>query len=326
MHGRGPAARVRVALVSALFVAGLLPLAAVPAAAATLPAGFTESIVASGIASPTAMAFAPDGRLFVLPPGRRAPGHQERRVAGDAVHDGHRRSAASAASSAWRSIRTSRRTSSSTSTTPRRRPDRTIGSAASPRTATWPFRAAKWSSSSWTTFRRDQPQRRRDPLRSRRQALRRRRRERHSANSQTLTNLLGKMLRINADGTIPTDNPYLTRQRRQPRDLGDGPAQPLHVRIPTRHRPACSSTTWARTPRRKSTTGSPARTTAGRRRRAHLHARPARPALFVRHGSGPMLGCAITGGTFYNPSTAQFPRTTRAATSLPTTAAAGSTD
>src|SRR5205823_6118401 len=30
----------------------------------------------------------------------------------------------------------------------------------------------------------------------------------NGANSQTLTNLLGKMLRINSDGTIPTDNPF----------------------------------------------------------------------------------------------------------------------
>ena len=30
----------------------------------------------------------------------------------------------------------------------------------------------------------------------------------NGANAQTLTNLLGKMLRINADGTIPTDNPF----------------------------------------------------------------------------------------------------------------------
>jgi glucose/arabinose dehydrogenase len=37
----------------------------VPAAAATLPAGFTETQVAAGLSSPTAMAFAPDGRLFV---------------------------------------------------------------------------------------------------------------------------------------------------------------------------------------------------------------------------------------------------------------------
>src|SRR5256886_13743433 len=30
----------------------------------------------------------------------------------------------------------------------------------------------------------------------------------NGANSQTLSNLLGKMLRINSDGTIPTDNPF----------------------------------------------------------------------------------------------------------------------
>src|SRR5687767_13290734 len=38
---------------------------AVSAHAATLPAGFTESLVASGLSTPTAMQFAPDGRLFV---------------------------------------------------------------------------------------------------------------------------------------------------------------------------------------------------------------------------------------------------------------------
>lgn len=43
-----------------------LSLFAVPhARAATLPAGFVETLVASGLQAPTAMAFAPDGRLFV---------------------------------------------------------------------------------------------------------------------------------------------------------------------------------------------------------------------------------------------------------------------
>ena len=42
-----------------------------PAAAATLPAGFTETQIASGLASPTAMQFAPDGRLFVCEQGGR---------------------------------------------------------------------------------------------------------------------------------------------------------------------------------------------------------------------------------------------------------------
>jgi glucose/arabinose dehydrogenase len=40
-----------------------------PAAAATLPAGFAEVVVASGLRRPTAMAFAPDGRLFVCEQG-----------------------------------------------------------------------------------------------------------------------------------------------------------------------------------------------------------------------------------------------------------------
>jgi len=40
-------------------------IAATIAAAANLPAGFTEAQVATGLGNPTAMAFAPDGRLFV---------------------------------------------------------------------------------------------------------------------------------------------------------------------------------------------------------------------------------------------------------------------
>jgi glucose/arabinose dehydrogenase len=37
--------------------------------AATLPAGFTEALVASGLSNPTAMQFAPDGRIFVAQQG-----------------------------------------------------------------------------------------------------------------------------------------------------------------------------------------------------------------------------------------------------------------
>src|SRR5437762_9313319 len=39
------------------------------ARAATLPAGFSETRVATGLASPTAMAIAPDGRIFVAEKG-----------------------------------------------------------------------------------------------------------------------------------------------------------------------------------------------------------------------------------------------------------------
>jgi len=52
------------ALVSLLACAGAMSIGA-PARAATVPAGFTDSTVASGLASPTAMEIAPDGRIFV---------------------------------------------------------------------------------------------------------------------------------------------------------------------------------------------------------------------------------------------------------------------
>ena len=147
---------------------------------------------------------------------------------------------ASAACSASRSTPTSPATTSSTSTTRRRRPPSTTASAASRPPATSPSPAAKsCCSTSTRSRRRNEPQRRRHPLRPRRQALRRRRRERRRRPTRRRsTNLLGKMLRINADGTIPADNPFFThRHRRQPGDLGARPAQPVHVRLPARHRP-----------------------------------------------------------------------------------------
>jgi hypothetical protein len=50
-------------------VVGLVTVLAAHATAATLPSGFTETQIASGLANPTAMAFAPDGRLFVCQQG-----------------------------------------------------------------------------------------------------------------------------------------------------------------------------------------------------------------------------------------------------------------
>ena len=47
----------------------LLTTLAAAAQAATLPTGFTETQVATGLSNPTAMAFAPDGRLFVCQQG-----------------------------------------------------------------------------------------------------------------------------------------------------------------------------------------------------------------------------------------------------------------
>ena len=64
-----------------------------------------------------------------------------------------------------------------------------------------------------------QPQRRRAPLRPRRQALRRRRRQRQREQRAVARQPLGKILRINPDGTIPTDNPFYTTATGQNRAI-----------------------------------------------------------------------------------------------------------
>jgi glucose/arabinose dehydrogenase len=70
--GRGGAARrgriLPIALSTALMLgslAAMMAATAPPAHAATLPAGFQESVVFSGLTNPTAVRFAPDGRVFV---------------------------------------------------------------------------------------------------------------------------------------------------------------------------------------------------------------------------------------------------------------------
>lgn len=56
----------RLSLLPVLLIATVVLAAARPAAAATVPDGYSESLVASGLENATAMAFAPDGRLFIL--------------------------------------------------------------------------------------------------------------------------------------------------------------------------------------------------------------------------------------------------------------------
>ena len=57
-------------------------------------------------------------------------------------------------------------------------------------------------------------------------------------NAQSLSTTLGKVLRINPDGSIPTDNPfYSSTDRQQPRDLGAGTPQPVHRGGSAGHRP-----------------------------------------------------------------------------------------
>ncbi len=129
-----------------------------------------------------------------------------------------------------------------------------------------------------------------------------------TSNSQTLANKLGKILRINSDGSIPADNPFFNQASgtnrsiwalglRNPftfafqagtgrmfiNDVGQSAWEEINDGI------AGSNYGWP--------------TTEGPTTNPNFRS----PLFAYNHGSGPTTGCAITGGTFYNPTTVQFP-------------------
>lgn len=129
----------------------------------------------------------------------------------------------------------------------------------------------------------------------------------NSANSQSFTTTLGKMLRINPDGSIPSDNPFLSqttginqaiwaRGLRNPftfafdstgrmhiNDVGEGVWEEVNLGV------AGSNYGWPQTE------GNSPSGVAGVRYPIHTYS---------HDGSG---GCAITGGAFYPPTSANFP-------------------
>jgi glucose/arabinose dehydrogenase len=130
----------------------------------------------------------------------------------------------------------------------------------------------------------------------------------NGSNSQTLSNLLGKMLRINSDGSIPSDNPFFNTATGNNRaiwalglrnpftfafqpgttrmfinDVGQSTWEEINDGI------AGSNYGW---PTTEGATSNPAFRS---------------PLFFYGHGTGATTGCAIAGGTFYNPLTVQFP-------------------
>jgi glucose/arabinose dehydrogenase len=130
------------------------------------------------------------------------------------------------------------------------------------------------------------------------------------ANSQTLSNRLGKMLRINSDGSIPTDNPFFNSASglnrsiwalglRNPftfafqpgsgrmfiNDVGQSAWEEINDGI------AGSNYGW---PNTEGPTNNPSFRS---------------PLFSYGHGGSDTTGCAIAGGTFYNPAENQFPAT-----------------
>jgi glucose/arabinose dehydrogenase len=130
----------------------------------------------------------------------------------------------------------------------------------------------------------------------------------NSSNAQTLSNRLGKMLRLNPDGTIPSDNPFFTTASGNNRsiyalglrnpftfafqpgtgrmfinDVGQGTWEEINDGI------AGSNYGW---PATEGATANPS-----------FRA----PVLAYGHGNGSATGCAITGGAFYNPAINRYP-------------------
>lgn len=130
----------------------------------------------------------------------------------------------------------------------------------------------------------------------------------HSANAQMLTNLLGKVLRINPTGTIPSDNPFFNQVTGKNRAIwAYGLRNPFTFGVePGSGRIFVDDVgkwTWEEInvgaagcnygwPDTEGPTGNPAFCS---------------PLYWYGHGTTPSTGCAITGGTFYTPDRQQFP-------------------
>jgi glucose/arabinose dehydrogenase len=131
----------------------------------------------------------------------------------------------------------------------------------------------------------------------------------NGSNAQTLSNRLGKMLRINSNGTIPTDNPFFNTAAGDNRSIWAlGLRNPFTFAFqPGTNRLFINDVgevTWEEIndgiggsnygwPNTEGVTSNPA----------------FRSPLFVyAHGFSETTGCAIAGGAFYNPTTVQFPQ------------------
>ena len=131
----------------------------------------------------------------------------------------------------------------------------------------------------------------------------------NSANAQTLTNRLGKVLRINADGSLPTDNPFYTTATGANRSIWSyGLRNPYTLTFQPGTGKLFVNDVGQNTFEEinDATTGGlnfgwptaegPSSTTA-----------LTNPVYAYAHGGGDGVGCAITGGAFFNPPTTTYP-------------------
>jgi glucose/arabinose dehydrogenase len=127
-------------------------------------------------------------------------------------------------------------------------------------------------------------------------------------NSQKLTNLFGKVLRINKDGTIPSSNPFYATATGNNRAIWAlGLRNPFKFAV----KPGTNTifindvgeNTWEEINRGASSANYGWPLYEG----PESDAKYTPPIFAYGHGSTNTTGCSITGGAFYNPPTVQFP-------------------
>jgi glucose/arabinose dehydrogenase len=128
------------------------------------------------------------------------------------------------------------------------------------------------------------------------------------ANSQTLENYLGKVLRINADGSAPADNPFPSGSASQRRIWAYGLRNPYTIAVHP-----ISGKIFVNDVGQNDWEEINDATTAGLNfgwptvEGTSSNPLYANPVFAYPHGTGDGKGCAITGGTFFNPSSTNYP-------------------
>ena len=127
-------------------------------------------------------------------------------------------------------------------------------------------------------------------------------------NAQSLGNLFGKVLRINKDGTIPTNNPFYATASGNNRAIWA-----LGLRNPFKFAIKPGTSTIFINDVGEDTWEEINQGAAGANYGWPIYEGPESDAKYIPpifaygHGSTNTTGCSITGGAFYNPATVQFP-------------------
>jgi glucose/arabinose dehydrogenase len=127
-------------------------------------------------------------------------------------------------------------------------------------------------------------------------------------NAQSLRNLKGKMLRINKDGTIPRDNPFYKHSTGTNRAIWAlGLRNPFSFTIQPHKGKMFINDVGEQRWEEINRGAAGANYGWPRYEGPESKAIYRNPVFTDRHGSMKSTGCAITGGAFYNPTTRRFP-------------------